>query len=258
MTGHRRSLLTAALGLALLAAPAAAAQYGEPGTRDVRRLAGEPVDVDGDCNDELPGDLDLPRGASVRISVLLTYDDGITPARARQLGAGITRIYAPAGVNAKVVTRRLPVEGRDARAVIARARSALGGGVPTGFDVVHVLTPVDLTSQGDDSSIGLADCIGGIRDRRRAFSVSEMSPMVRGITLGPVTGSGDEEARSAAHEIGHLLGARHEHANCAEGAPATRTTDSTCTIMFLAAPSSDVLGQLEAGVIRDYARKYAG
>ena len=201
-------MLAAAVAMSLLVAPAALAAGGAPAHVTGHPGPGEPMDVDGDCHDDLPPDVDLPRGPSVRVSVLLAYDDGISRARAGQVAAAITRIYAPAGLTAP--------------------------------------------------SIGLTDCIGGIRDRRRAFSVSEMSPKVRGITLGPVTGSGDEEARSAAHEIGHLLGARHEHANCAEGAPASRTTDSTCTIMFLAAPSSDVLGQVEAAVMRSYARKYAG
>lgn len=217
-----------------------------------------PVDVDGDCHDDVPTDPALQPGATPPLSVLLVVDDGIPSARAAEIARAVAALYRPAGVELRVRPRRVSVDGDDARDLIAQVKRAVGGSVPVGFDAVHLITPVDVKSQGEATSIGLAECIGGIRDRRRAFSVSEISPEVRSLTLGPVTGSGDEEARSAAHEIGHLLGARHEHSNCAEGAPAPRPTDSPCTLMFFAAPSSDVFGVLESAVIRGYVQRYAG
>jgi hypothetical protein len=220
----------------------------------------EPADVDGDCHDDVPADPDpLPSAAAVPVRVLLAVNSNVPAARGKELAVAVARLYRPAGIDMRVTVRRVRIPGADARDLIARTRALVGGQVPKQFDVVHLVTAVDLTSQGQDTSIGLADCIGGIRLPKRAFSVSEISDKVRGITLGPVTGSGDEEARSAAHEIGHLLGARHEHSNCAQGAPtAARPTDSPCTIMFLAAPSSDVFGAVEAAVARGYARRYSG
>jgi hypothetical protein len=216
------------------------------------------VDVDGDCHDDVPVGVDATGSAPLGFKMLLLVDAGIPTARAAEIARYVSRLYAPLQIKAEIRSRRVDVVGDDVRDLIVQSKRLIGGRPPTGFDVVHLITAVDLQSRGDDSSIGLADCIGGVRIPDRAFSVSEISPFVRTLTLGPVTGSGDEEARSVAHEVGHLLGARHVHANCAQGAPRPKNTDTPCTIMFLAAPSTDNFGVLERGVIRSYVSAYAG
>lgn len=244
--------LAAALALPVMALPSATAS-GSSGASAL-----QPVDVDGDCHDDLPGAVDATSTAQLGLRLALLVDDGVSPARVRELTQVVTGIFAAIDVRLSVQVRRVSVSGRDVRDLIAQAKALVGGRPPAGAQVVHLITPVDLMSQGDDSSIGLADCIGGVARPERAFSVSELSEQVRGITLGPVTGSGDEEARSIAHEVGHLLGARHEHANCLEGSPRAAPTDTPCTLMFLAAPSSDAFGSVERAVVRGYLRSVAG
>lgn len=253
----RRRLLALLVAATAIATGPAFATPETTSTAVVARVV-EPVDVDGDCHDDVPADPELVRGPPLRLSVLLAVNNNVAPARGGEIAAALRRLYAPTGIDVHVVVRRVRIPGPDVRELIAATRDLVGGTVPRGVDVVHLITAVDLTSQGSAANIGLADCIGGIRHPTRAFSVSEMSEDVRGTSLGPITGSGDEEARSAAHEIGHLLGATHQMASCVEGAPTARPTDSPCTIMFLAAPSSDVFGIAESAVIRGYVRRYAG
>ena len=120
-----------------------------------------------------------------------------------------------------------------------------------------MLTTKDLVMPQDDVS-GYADCIGGIRYPNRAFAVGEAieSPAA----VGPVTFYVDGPAKTAAHEIGHLLGARHEHANCVEGIQPSDISglDPTpCTVMtnYLDFRSWN-FGAIEARIIRGYAQAF--
>jgi hypothetical protein len=108
--------------------------------------------------------------------------------------------------------------------IIRSTKRLFDGERPLGYDVVHTITNKNIyVDRGDTVGLGgTADCIGGIRYPTRAFSVSEGWHHD-----GPLDQAGHENvARLIAHEIGHLLGARHEHANCAEGSDRQR-----CTLM---------------------------
>ena len=131
--------------------------------------------------------------------------------------------------------------------------------------MTHLLTTQDLAYNGDTTLVGYADCIGGLQGRDRAVSVSEVTAKLDDARLlyRYGAGVGDAAANVASHEIGHLLGARHEHADCAAGAPPAAATDpedvaTTCSVMFAAAPTSGAFGIVERAVVRGYVAAYAG
>jgi hypothetical protein len=80
-------------------------------------------------------------------------------------------------------------------------------------------------------------------------------------SLGPLNFYIDGPAKVFGHEIGHLLGARHEHANCAEGAgvdDATTREPSTCTLMINYLDLQSLrFGTPEGMIVRGHAEAYA-
>lgn len=99
---------------------------------------------------------------------------------------------------------------------------------------------------------GVAECIGGVRYDEHAFSFSE--------GIGEHDKWGDRMAGLiAAHEIGHLMGAHHHYANCAEGSPLMQENETPCTLMssVLIFWNAGNFGTLEAGVVRGHASDYA-
>lgn len=219
-----------------------------------------------DCEPTVPQAYSTtPTGNGQTISLdILVLVDGAPKTDTDTTLAGIARIYSPLRVNVVPTFKRWALDPATptriaATELIAAARGTLGGQRPAGIDVVHILTNRDLT-YGSATITGYADCIGGVRDPARAFSVSKLPSEPRAI--GPANFYIDSAVEIAAHEIGHLLGARHEHANCAQGAGADDVTNrepSVCTLMTnymeLQSPS---LGLLESLVIRGYAERYAG
>ena len=121
-----------------------------------------------------------------------------------------------------------------------------------------LLTDKDIyLSTGD--VVGYADCIGGVRYPDRAFAIAEAFDQQE--TLGALNLYMDLPAKTAAHEVGHLLGARHEHSNCVEGAGpdvVANMEPSACTLMTTYVDfQSRRFGALESGVIRAHAESYA-
>ena len=101
-------------------------------------------------------------------------------------------------------------------------------------------------------------CIGGVRYPDRAFAVGEArrDPGVHG---GPVAAIAHADAKIAAHEIGHLLGAHHHYANCAEPEVAGDPLDvAPRTLMYNYLEFLDLrFSQLNAAVVRGHAERYA-
>jgi hypothetical protein len=137
--------------------------------------------------------------------------------------------------------------------IMRATKNLFGGRRPSNIDVVHTITDKNIyVEEGDGVGLGgMADCVGGIRYPNRAFAVSEGWGH-----NGPKDRFGHASvAQTAAHEIGHLLGARHEYSNCAEGPGISK-----CTLMFnarLGFLRSNVFGSLESAVVRGYAVEYA-
>lgn len=157
---------------------------------------------------------------TLRVKVVVDTGSGITTATAsKYLGKDPQLAYD--GVNVKLRlsygTMNLGVgtgqiDGNDA---MDRLKSAHGGQRPGGVDLVYLLTAADLTSGTTGSGLaGRADCIGGIRYPQFAFAIGEVSKY--DANEASLLRSPKSTAKIFAHEIGHLLGAHHHYANCAE------------------------------------------
>lgn len=206
-------------------------------------------------------------GQTITLETLLMLD-GVTKKRARQVMDRVAAAYAPIKIDVVERFKRVsfPSEGTgptgvpaaETQSLIESGKQAVGGARPEGVDVVLVLTSKDVHVDGRFSVMGRADCIGGVRYPERAFAVGEADPP--GFNV-PELVQRDLGAVVAAHEIGHLLGAVHEHSNCVEGI-AERLTEpgvSPCTIMDsdLATLNALRFATLEAAVIRGYATDFA-
>jgi hypothetical protein len=205
-------------------------------------------------------------GSEVVLQVLVVLD-GVTKLDAEAITEAAAASYAPLAVTFEATYKKvIPAASApasepaaaDAAAEISQARTALGGARPEGMDVVYQMTTKDLViSEGD--VVGYADCIGGVRYPNRAFAVGEA--VIPTQPVGPLTLYVDAAAKTMAHEIGHLLGAKHRHANCAQGVqPSDATTGgpTPCTLMidYVDVQSSN-FGTLEASVVRGYAEAFA-
>lgn len=266
MEGVRRFATTGAVVLGLLVpGTAGAAAFGPDGGRSLRAA---PVEDAEDCNETLPARYAATptgNGQAINLDVLVLVDGTVAPAKSDvdRTIAGIARIYSPLRLPVLATARRWAADPAtpqrvEATALVDAARGSLGGARPAGFDVVHILTSRELT-YGGSTVVGYADCIGGIRYPARAFSVSTIP--VGTNSVGPVNLFVDGTVETAAHEIAHLLGARHQHASCAEGIGADDVANrdaSACTLMMnYPELQSPKFGLLESLVVRGYAEGYA-
>lgn len=143
--------------------------------------------------------------------------------------------------------------------LIADAKEQYDGVRPADVDAVYVAT--------DDRASGVvagqADCVGGVAYDSHAFAAGDMyrgrePSVLLGLNLNDSLGE-----FTFGHEIGHLLGAHHHFANCAESLPsyalgAGDLTD-TCTLMI----NDNSLGQnlfstVNGTVVRGYAEEFVG
>ena len=179
-----------------------------------------------DCLQLTPGGVSLgEEPLSVSVLVLL---DGVTGEQGRRTLALARTAYALHGIELRARYGRLEGGGDRDTELIDAARNQLGGRRPDDVDLVYVLTSRNLNG---DSSAGLADCIGGIRFPDRAFAVGEFYDPDNGFGGGPVRLQEALAAKVMAHELGHLFGAHHHYANCAESAALGADNDG-CTVMI--------------------------
>jgi hypothetical protein len=214
-------------------------------------------DEETDCLEPVPRQVDLGatpldgKRATVDVLVLL---DGVSEAEGRTAVRDAMRAYTPIGVDLRPRFAPIAVpadgttEGIDGKQwptasttrAMTLAKRAVGGRVPPGVEVVYLMTAKELylgENQPQDGNrsygvAGLADCIGGVAYPHRAFAVGERltfpssssAPHIAEHLPGKILG----------HEVGHLLGAHHHYANCAENVPSAALTGSTdvCTLMF--------------------------
>lgn len=236
-----------------------------------------------DCDERVPEAYTLPNdaGRDVTLSTLVVLD-GIGLADGKRTTDEVARVYAPLGITVRATYRTIRFPGDApqpdgtpagrADKLMPQLKKAVRAHRPKGTDVVFLLTnkrlfvwtgDVDGDGTPDEGErrygvAGVADCIGGVRWADRSFALS----------VGPYSDTWNvrDAALTMAHEMGHLLGAHHEYAECASG-----TSDGpregvvrACTIMFNATygrgpvhTMSDRWSALEAAVVRGHAAEYA-
>jgi hypothetical protein len=214
-----------------------------------------------DCGTQVPDQVAVPGvnddGAPVSLDVIVLLD-GVSKDAAAAAMREAARSYAPLNIVLRAIEYRdMAFEESDAPYLISQAKAAVGGAVPDVADVVLVLTSRSPLSVYDlPLAGGQADCLAGIRWANRAFALAvslEPTP------AGPLTFYTHGTARVIAHEIGHVLGAQHQMANCVEGITDLAADDPTpCTLMseFADFDSRD-FGTLEGAVVRGHAVAYA-
>jgi hypothetical protein len=206
--------------------------------------------------------LDTGQPVSLDVFVIL---DGVPQADAEAIFAKAARSYAPLNIQLRAVRFVTHTFATDeAAAIIAGAKSLVGGKRPADVDIVEILTSKDIQQLGRTEVAGLADCIGGVAHDDRAFVVAE-ARTEENVLVGPVMVSVDATANVTAHEVGHLMGGQHHYGNCVEGVQGSDVHDdegyveaSPCTLMFNAA---NFLGPnfstLNAAIVRSHAVRHA-
>jgi hypothetical protein len=219
-----------------------------------------PVDAEIACSDGAPfpassyGTTDDGRDVTYDVHVLV---DALEQARAEELFALAQEPYTAYGITLRatyeaVAFDAVPLTTRD---MIAAGKAYVGGTVPKGVDVVYVLTGRDLIGPA-----GTVDCLGGVRSPERAFAASEVDAGPPNLTRGqpvPVWPWGDGSAKTLAHELGHLLGASHELANCVEGVLYLSDLPRPCTLMHANLGLAMRFSSVNALVVRGHALEFA-
>lgn len=149
--------------------------------------------------------------------------------------------------------------------IIGLAKEQFGGERPDGFDLVYVLTDLDIQLPDiGNAVVGMADCIGGVRYPDRAFAVGEWENELipnEGFQFGPVAVYREFAAKIAGHELGHLMGAHHHYQTCGDVLPAALADGDLgpCSLMTNAIDfQSFPFSQLSGAVVRGHALDFGG
>lgn len=227
-----------------------------------------PIDiVANNCLELVPHAVHVPvvdPDDEVFLDVYLVGDRGVTKAQAEQVLADAQESYAPLNITLrKAGWKAVSLSGTDSQGIINQTKALFPGNVrPDGSDIVWTLTTVDLTAPGVGNAVaGQADCLGGVRYARNAFMVAEWSGS-DGFGLSPIWFYGNMDAKIASHETGHLMGAQHHYADCAEGVTSETGLDrvevSPCTVMTNFADFISINFSTHAGaVVRGHAEEWA-
>lgn len=249
--------LVAGVSLALLVTPLAAARHGLP----------KRVDRAQDCDEYVPEKAKVMSepGSDLALDITVLHD-GLGKPEAEAIVAKAAQAYSPLNITLTPTYKKVTFDAdagsqppaASASALLQQAKALSVGARPAGSDAVLVLTTKDLYLATEDV-VGYSDCIGGIRYADRAFAVAEAFDQK--VSTGGINFYVDLPAKTAAHELGHLLGARHEHANCVEGistGDAGAREASPCTLMTNSVDVQSLnFGTLEAGIVRAHAESYA-
>lgn len=202
------------------------------------------------------GVTDSGQPVTLTVTVLL---DGVALDRGMAVFNRANDAYSPLATSLSASFESVSFSGDSAEGLIDQAKARFGGSRPAGADLVYVLTSKDIQAGGNTAVGGLADCIGGVRYPHRAFAVGEQFAY-ENLAFGPLTFYADATAKIAGHELGHLLGAHHHYANCAEAVRGTQEVEqvSPCTLMFNLVDFEALrFSTLEAAVIRGHAIDFA-
>ena len=154
--------------------------------------------------------------------------------------------------------------GQDTTSLMKQLRESIVGTGAERYDAVLLETGVDITNPTGTNIAGYANCLGGVRfrDQLQSYAVAEVGYGARSMPGASADAQLQSDALIAAHEVGHLFGARHEHGKCAEhldlAGAAAGHRQRPCTIMGeMMSLGASGFGVLEAAVIRGHARHYA-
>lgn len=172
--------------------------------------------------------------APVPVEVLVLLD-GVDADTAAAILDQASIPYEEIGIELRADYQTMPLPDGDELDLLRQARAALGGAVPESHDMVHVLS--DNEGMGTQ---GVALCIGGVKHPTLAFSMAKPGLTEPEVPSNPLALPGwlyylNDDAILTAHEIGHVLGARHEQSNCVEGLLAT-IDPQPCTTMWPGEP----------------------
>ena len=255
---RRKWLITVVTGLLLIAPTGVLADHPDEPT-------GVVDDVTGSCSaGEMVAD---PESGSQDTSVeVLVIGDRVDQASVVQVVERAASAYLGADVVLMPTYVSRDFKTTDARRILDQARAAFRG-TAEDFDAIVVSTGIDLANPlGPESLAGYAWCVGGISRKRDLYSVAvaELGYGKRSRPDADPSVQLDRDAFLFAHELGHLLGAKHEHGNCVEGLSGEDLQPGEgfvrpCTIMGDMKGRSDlVFGALERAMIRGHARHYGG
>ncbi|HEV2756581.1 MAG TPA: M12 family metallo-peptidase [Actinomycetota bacterium] len=259
MGGKRRagiaiSLVGGALAIALAAPFASAGSAAVPLVDDAE-----------DCLEPVPDGVAVPGvnddGQPISLDVLVLLD-GVPVERGHEVMKKTSEAYAPLDISLDYRFEHVAFEPEEPETetsppaststrLLAEIKKWTFGERPADTDVVYLLTTKDLSD-----AAGRADCIGGVRYPGRAFAVGEDYRYEDLAGLFYKNGT----AKIAGHEIGHLMGAHHHYANCAEGSPGAveEGGPTPCSLMtnfvdFM----SLIFNNLEGSVVRGHAAQFA-
>jgi hypothetical protein len=238
-----------------------------------REQAIEPEAAAADCLEAAPEAVGLPvldSGQPIELAVMMLLD-GTDGAVAQQLMARAAQSYAERNIRLVVKsTKAVTFTSPTSEGLIAESKAAVGGVPPRGIDIVGTLTNKEMQAAtgGAGTVVGQADCIGGIRWPEHSFFVATdirdiedpqtgNSGTINQLGFNPNVAAASEVL---SHEIGHLMGAHHHYANCAEGNLSFDADNdlSPCTLMFNAVNFSSLsFGTLEGAVVRGHAVSFA-
>lgn len=204
--------------------------------------------------------LDFNQKVRLRTLVLV---DRAEPSIAPAIMRRVIEEYGRIGIVLDVTYQPITLSGTDAEQLMKETRAQLAKARVAGFELVHVFTGARLTLDGDPVA-GEAYCIGGIREAKYygAMSISvttyyESKRAYPGSVNKTYFKGGP--AIVAAHEIGHVLGALHQHGNCAENAQSALADGEAtiCTVMDATLVFAKLrFGRVERAVMRGFAIRY--
>ncbi|MGH2830153.1 MAG: hypothetical protein ACRDJM_06690 [Actinomycetota bacterium] len=245
----------------------------------IARIAGPAAtDPQIECNEFVPEALSHPaatvlpgeRGQVISLDVAVLMDTTVTSGtqefpsdvattRAAEVMVDAAGAYAPLNIDLNVVSfTAVDLDGDSTHGMMDQALAHFGGSRPAGSDVVYVITPQDIQSDGDYLVAGQARCIGGVDYDDLALAVGEVT-QEDGFGFLGVRFFHQLAAKIAGHEIGHLMSAHHHYGNCVERAQAlAELRPDSCTLMSPLADFLDLrFGTLEGLVIRGKALQQA-